>query len=46
MDNRWLEIMVKLLAAASMQGAVLFGTDAKVAVRPRLRLSSVKRQRS
>jgi hypothetical protein len=42
LDNHWLDGMVGCAVAASMQGAVLFGTDQKVAARPRLKLSALK----
>ena len=42
LDNHWLDGLVGAAVAASMQGAVLFGTDLKQAVRPRLRLSALK----
>jgi hypothetical protein len=42
LDNHWLDGLVGCAVAASMQGAVLFGTDQRVAVRPRLRLSALK----
>ncbi|MFO0082396.1 MAG: hypothetical protein ACK55O_07235, partial [Phycisphaerales bacterium] len=42
LDNHWLDGWVGAAVAASMQGAVLFGTDHKQAVRPRLRLSALK----
>jgi len=43
-DNHWLDCLVGAAVAASMQGAVLFGTDAKPrAKRPRVRLSELQR---
>ncbi len=45
LDNHWLDCLVGSAVAASMQGAVLFGTDAKVTVRPRIRLSAMKGER-
>ncbi|MCC6661108.1 MAG: phage terminase large subunit family protein [Phycisphaerales bacterium] len=42
LDNHWLDGLVGCAVAASMQGAVLFGTDQKVAARPRLKLSALK----
>jgi hypothetical protein len=45
-DNHWLDCLVGCAVAASMQGCVLFGTDAKVADRrPRLRLSALQGRR-
>ncbi|HRQ75579.1 MAG TPA: phage terminase large subunit family protein [Phycisphaerales bacterium] len=42
-DNHWLDCLVGAAVAASMQGAVLFGTDAKPpAPRKRLRLSALQ----
>jgi hypothetical protein len=34
--------LVGTAVAASMQGAVLFGTDATIVARPRLKLSALK----
>jgi len=46
LDNHWLDCLVGSAVAASMQGAVLFGTDQKApAARPRLRLSELQRGR-
>jgi len=46
LDNHWLDCLVGSAVAASMQGAVLFGTDQKApASRPRLRLSELQRGR-
>jgi len=42
LDNHWLDCLVGCAVAASMEGAVLFGTDAKVVARPRLKLSALK----
>jgi len=42
LDNHWLDGLVGCAVAASMQGAVLFGTDQKVMARPRLKLSVLK----
>ncbi|MFO0491385.1 MAG: hypothetical protein ACK51T_03030, partial [bacterium] len=42
LDNHWLDGLVGCAVAASMEGAVLFGTDAKVVARPRLKLSALK----
>jgi len=44
LDNHWLDGLVGCAVAASMQGAVLFGTDHKVTVRPRIKLSALKEQ--
>jgi hypothetical protein len=42
-DNHWLDCLVGAAVAASIEGAVLFGTDPKpVAARPRLRLSALR----
>lgn len=42
-DNHWLDCLVGAAVAASMQGAVLFGTDAKPAApRKRIRLSALQ----
>lgn len=46
LDNHWLDCLVGSAVAASLQGAVLFGTDHKVAVRPRVRLSALRKSRS
>jgi phage terminase large subunit GpA-like protein len=42
LDNHWLDGLVGTAVAASMQGAVLFGTDATIVARPRLKLSALK----
>lgn len=43
-DNHWLDCLVGAAVAASMQGAVLFGTDSKPrAKRARVRLSELQR---
>ncbi|MEY3231505.1 MAG: hypothetical protein RL689_1594, partial [Planctomycetota bacterium] len=42
LDNHWLDGLVGCAVAASMEGAVLFGTDQKVVARPRLKLSALK----
>ncbi|GIK54168.1 MAG: hypothetical protein BroJett014_31410 [Planctomycetota bacterium] len=42
LDNHWLDCMVGAAVAASMHGAVLFGTDTHAERRPRLRLSSLQ----
>ncbi len=42
-DNHWLDCLVGAAVAASVQGAILFGTDTRaVAERPRLRLSALR----
>ncbi|MDX9911226.1 MAG: phage terminase large subunit family protein [Phycisphaerales bacterium] len=46
LDNHWLDCLVGSAVAASMQGAVLFGTDVKPRPRVRLRLSEAKRART
>ncbi|MEO0715696.1 MAG: terminase gpA endonuclease subunit, partial [Planctomycetota bacterium] len=43
LDNHWLDCLVGSAVAASMQGAVLFGTDAKNTSKSRLKLSSLQR---
>jgi hypothetical protein len=45
LDNHWLDCIVGAAVAASMEGAVLFGTDHKSIVRPRMRLSHLQRSR-
>jgi hypothetical protein len=42
LDNHWLDCLVGAAVAGSMQGAVLFGTDAKPALRQRIRLSELQ----
>ncbi|NQU22268.1 MAG: hypothetical protein HQ567_13375 [Candidatus Nealsonbacteria bacterium] len=45
-DNHWLDCLVGSAVAASIQGAVLFGTDVKpVARRTRVRLSDMRRDK-
>jgi hypothetical protein len=45
-DNHWLDCLVGAAVAASMQGAVLFRTEARPARRrPRVRLSKLQKQR-
>ena len=45
-DNHWLDCLVGCAVAASMQGAVLFGTDTRELPRkPRLRLSDLQGRR-
>ncbi|MEL6397365.1 MAG: terminase gpA endonuclease subunit [Planctomycetota bacterium] len=43
LDNHWLDCLVGSAVAASMQGAVLFGTDVKPVVKPRVKLSELSR---
>jgi hypothetical protein len=45
LDNHWLDCLVGTAVAASMQGAVLFGTDAGATPRSRIRLSNLQRSR-
>ncbi len=45
LDNHWLDCIVGCGVAASIQGAILFGTDAKPMARPRVRLSELQRVR-
>ena len=42
-DNHWLDCLVGCAVAASMEGSVLFGTDAKVVARPKVRLSAIRK---
>jgi hypothetical protein len=44
-DNHWLDGLVGCAVAASMNGATLFGTDAKPMARPHVRLSELQRNR-
>jgi len=45
-DNHWLDCLVGAAAAASIQGAILFGTDgAKRAPRKRVKLSEMQRKK-
>ncbi|MGE3807695.1 MAG: terminase gpA endonuclease subunit [Gemmataceae bacterium] len=45
-DNHWLDCLVGCAVAASMQGAVLFGTDGKVEkARPRVSFSALQKGR-
>jgi len=46
LDNHWLDCLVGSAVAASMQGAVLFGTDAKPDPRPRIKLSALQKERA
>ncbi|HNO80575.1 MAG TPA: phage terminase large subunit family protein [Phycisphaerae bacterium] len=41
-DNHWLDCLVGAAVAASMQGAVLFGTETKAAPKPRMKLSALQ----
>ena len=43
LDNHWLDCLVGSAVAASMQGAVLFGTDVKLTAKPRVKLSELSR---
>ncbi len=42
LDNHWLDCLVGSAVAASMQGAILFGTDRLAVARPRVRLSELR----
>ncbi|GJQ27318.1 MAG: hypothetical protein HBSAPP02_23500 [Phycisphaerae bacterium] len=42
LDNHWLDCLVGCAVAASIQGAVLFGTDARPAPRARIKLSELQ----
>jgi hypothetical protein len=45
-ENHWFDCLVGAAVAASMHGAVLFGTEAKPqAKRPKMRLSKLQKQR-
>jgi len=44
-DNHWLDCLVGCAVAASLQGVVVPGTDAKLPARPRLRLSELQRSK-
>lgn len=44
-DNHWLDCLVGCATAASMQGAVLFGTDVRRVARQRIRLSAMQERR-
>ncbi|KAA0215778.1 MAG: hypothetical protein DYG94_06435 [Leptolyngbya sp. PLA3] len=46
LDNHWLDCLVGAAVAASMQGAVLFGTDHRVVGKPRVRLSDLRRAKA
>ena len=45
LDNHWLDCLVGAAVAASIQGAALFGTDAKPVSRRRIKLSDLQRRR-
>ncbi len=45
LDNHWLDCLAGAAVAASMEGAVLFGTDQNTQPRQRVRLSEVRRVR-
>jgi len=45
LDNHWLDCLVGAAVAASMEGAVLFGTDARPVVRQRIKLSDRRMRR-
>ncbi len=42
LDNHWLDCLVGAAVAASMHGAVLFGTESRAPARPRVRLSQLQ----
>ncbi len=42
LDNHWLDCLVGCAVSASMQGAVLYGTDTRSAPRRRIRLSDLQ----
>ncbi len=42
LDNHWLDCLVGSGVAGSIHGAILFGTDARPAPRPRVRLSELQ----
>ncbi len=42
-DNHWLDCLVGCAVAASMEGSVLFGTDARFVARPKVRLSAIRK---
>ncbi|MBK8915100.1 MAG: phage terminase large subunit family protein [Phycisphaerales bacterium] len=44
-DNHWFDCMVGCAVAASMEGAILPGTDARPVPRPRVKLSELQRGR-
>lgn len=43
LDNHWLDCLAGTAVAASMQGAVLFGTDVRPSPRARVRLSDMRK---
>jgi hypothetical protein len=45
LDNHWLDCLVGCAVAASIQGAILFGTDTRPVPRERIRLSELQRTR-
>ena len=45
-DNHWLDALVGCTVGASMQGAVLFGTDAKPRVVKRIKLSEIQKTKA
>jgi hypothetical protein len=45
-DNHWLDALVGCAVGASMQGAVLFGTDAKPRAIKRIKLSEIQRTKA
>ncbi len=42
LDNHWLDCLVGAAVAASMEGAILFGTDRQAVARPRVKLSALR----
>ncbi len=44
-DNHWLDCLVGCAVAASMQVAILFGTDVKPAPRRKIKLSEIQKSR-
>jgi len=44
-DNHWLDCLVGCAVAASMQGAILFGTDVKPTPRRKIKLSDIQKSR-
>jgi len=42
LDNHWLDCLVGTAVAASMHGAVLFGTDTGAVAKPRMKLSALQ----
>ena len=45
-DNHWLDALVGCAVGASMQGAVLFGTDAKPRAVKRIKLSEIQQRKA